>query len=313
MQKRRTIGLGGTFDHLHDGHKHFIQFASKLGSKLIIGITHSKLTQQKQFSNLIEPFPKRKKSVIKYCQKQNVNAETVQLTDIYGPTLEKSSVRGLCVTEETMTGAEQINNLRLKMNLHQLEVFVCPFHKDEAGKVLDSSGIRAGLVNRRGQIYSKIFEKNIRLNEKQRQYFAKPQGKIVDAPHKKPNDFIAVVGDTSLEKFINNDWPYNLGIYDKKVQRRQYHSFVIEQIKKFNRCVNTAGLISSGLVSTLVKNLDQEKTHIFVDGEEDLAAVALMLMLPLGSVIYYGQPNDGLVEMEVTEKRKEAFYKTLTE
>jgi len=313
MQKKQIIGLGGTFDHFHDGHQHFLQFANQLADKLIIGITHPKLTKHKQLANLIEPFPKRKKAVIKYCRDHNIRIEVVQLTNIYGPTLEKSNVRGLCVTEETIAGAKQINDLRLKMNLHELEVFVCPFHKDEAGKMLDSSGIRAGQVNRRGQVYSGILERSIRLNEKQRQYFAKPQGKIINTPQEKPNSFIAVVGDTSLEKFINNKWAYNLGIYDKKVQRQQYHSFVIEQLKGFLRCVNDAGNISPGMTSILTKTFDQEKAHIYVTGEEDLAAVALMLMLPLGSVIYYGQPNDGLVEMEVTEKRKEAFHKILTE
>jgi hypothetical protein len=51
--------------------------------------------------------------------------------------------------------------------------------------------------------------------------------------------------------------------------------------------------------------LRQNLIHLFVDGEEDLAAVVLQLLLPLGATIYYGQPNEGLVRWQVTEESKE--------
>jgi uncharacterized protein (UPF0218 family) len=37
----------------------------------------------------------------------------------------------------------------------------------------------------------------------------------------------------------------------------------------------------------------------------------LALVAPLGAVIYYGQPNEGIIEMIVTEELKELFYSIL--
>ena len=38
---------------------------------------------------------------------------------------------------------------------------------------------------------------------------------------------------------------------------------------------------------------------VLVDGEEDLAVLPLILILPDSSVILYGQPNEGVVFCEV--------------
>jgi len=43
---------------------------------------------------------------------------------------------------------------------------------------------------------------------------------------------------------------------------------------------------------------------IIVEGEEDLLVLPLMADMPLGSVIIYGQPNEGLVIITITEERQ---------
>jgi uncharacterized protein (UPF0218 family) len=64
-------------------------------------------------------------------------------------------------------------------------------------------------------------------------------------------------------------------------------------------------------MKAIVKIDLQTKKHLFIQGEEDLAAVALSLVLPLGSCIYYGQPQKGMVELVVTEKIKQSFFDLL--
>ena len=69
MAKRyKTVGLGGTFDHFHDGHRHFLKYAASLSLRLHIGITHPKLTLHKSHAHLIESWEKRAQSVKKFCQ-----------------------------------------------------------------------------------------------------------------------------------------------------------------------------------------------------------------------------------------------------
>ena len=62
---------------------------------------------------------------------------------------------------------------------------------------------------------------------------------------------------------------------------------------------NPAGSITSELFRAcdlVVSHLRSGRSSIvIVDGEEDLAPIPLHLMLPLGSVVLYGQPNKGIV------------------
>jgi len=47
--------------------------------------------------------------------------------------------------------------------------------------------------------------------------------------------------------------------------------------------------------------------RITVDGEEDLLALPLLLILPEGSILMYGQPYEGMVVVKINSKvRKKA-------
>ena len=62
---------------------------------------------------------------------------------------------------------------------------------------------------------------------------------------------------------------------------------------------NPAGSITSDLFRACdiaVSHLRSGRSSIvIVDGEEDLAPIPLHLMLPLGTIVLYGQPNKGVV------------------
>lgn len=306
------VGLGGTFDHFHIGHEHFIKFASQFGNHLHIGITHPKLTQNKPFVETIEPYKTRKYYVEKYCKKQQISAAISQLEDIYGPTiLEKSKIKALVVTETTVAGAEKINQTRKAMSLQPLPVHVCSMLRDETGQIISSERIRAGEINRKGEVYQQVFQKDLILTQNQRQFFSQPQGEIVDLPDLDNPTPTCVVGDSSLKKFIENSWHYDLGVYDKKQQRQSVSSAIIDSLNPNLTVNNPPGQISTHLAENLQKTLEKKLKHIFVQGEEDLAAVVLALILPLGSAIYYGQPDNGLVKITVSEEIKNDFLKVL--
>jgi len=50
--------------------------------------------------------------------------------------------------------------------------------------------------------------------------------------------------------------------------------------------------------------LEGSNVRIYVKGEEDLAVMPLVALLPNGSVILYGQPNEGVVRVDVNDERK---------
>jgi hypothetical protein len=49
----------------------------------------------------------------------------------------------------------------------------------------------------------------------------------------------------------------------------------------------------------------KRRVAIVVEGEEDLLVLPLLAEMPLGSVIAYGQPHEGLVAVTVSEERRE--------
>lgn len=307
------VGLGGAFDHFHIGHEYFIKFASQFGQHLHIGITHPKLTQAKPLADLIEPYETRKRAVKNFCKTHQISASINQLTDIYGPTLaENSKIKALVVTPDTVQGAEKINQTRQAMDVYQLPVQVCPLLKDRTGQIISSDKIRAGKISRQGIVYSQLFENNLILNQNQRNFFSQTQGKLVNRPDAQDNSLICVVGDDSLEKFIRNNWDYDLAVYDQKRRRQRVKSSIIDAIIPNLKTQNPAGQISASLVNQLELMLVSKQQHLFVDGEEDLAAVALILITPLETTVYYGQPQQGLIMVKITEKLKEQIHHVLS-
>jgi GTP-dependent dephospho-CoA kinase len=68
---------------------------------------------------------------------------------------------------------------------------------------------------------------------------------------------------------------------------------------------NPPGVITQELIDAIRKSMDSGKpVRIFVDGEEDLAVIPACEYAPVGSVVLYGQPNEGVVAVAVTEEKK---------
>lgn len=58
---------------------------------------------------------------------------------------------------------------------------------------------------------------------------------------------------------------------------------------------NPAGMITGELIETLLHALEERPSLVFVKGEEDLAVIPIVRMVPKGSAVFYGQPGEGVV------------------
>jgi GTP-dependent dephospho-CoA kinase len=67
---------------------------------------------------------------------------------------------------------------------------------------------------------------------------------------------------------------------------------------------NPPGTISDDLVRAIRDALSRPPAVIFVEGEEDLAVLPLVLAAPEGAVVLYGQPGEGVVLREVDREAK---------
>jgi pantetheine-phosphate adenylyltransferase len=161
----KKVVLGGTFTQLHKGHKILLRKAYEISNNIKIGLVEDSVVKNKIFSNLIESFDLRKKSIIKYFKKiknDEVNLEIVPIQDPYGPSIVDKSLTDIVVTEETLPRAVEINMIRLKKGLQPLKIHTIGLIKAKDGRYIRSSRIRCGEIDREGNVLAEI----VRINYK---------------------------------------------------------------------------------------------------------------------------------------------------
>lgn len=127
---------------------------------------------------------------------------------------------------------------------------------------------------------------------------------------------ITAVGDKVTEILITKNLPPWVCVYDGKTKREEIA--IPEAVKDFParavRVKNPAGEITGEAFQALKDAYEStEKTKIFVAGEEDLLTLAAINLAPVGTYVIYGQPDKGLVAVEVNAKTKKKVEKILAE
>ncbi|KIY43437.1 Nucleotidylyl transferase [Fistulina hepatica ATCC 64428] len=122
-----VVALGGTFDHLHAGHRILLSMAAWITSeKLIIGVTDDALLVRKSFANVLESLSTRMEHVRDFlCLfRPGISLDIVPISDVYGPTGWDPNIQALVVSKETLSGADAIAKYRQEKNLPPLRTFV---------------------------------------------------------------------------------------------------------------------------------------------------------------------------------------------
>jgi len=339
-KKFKTVVLGGTFDHLHKGHKEFIRLALFLSEKVIVGLTSDEYIGNSKFkiqNSKLENFEERKDSLENFLNKEQAlnRVKIFKIEDVFGITLDKEfDVNAIMVVEKTLKGAESINAKRLELGLHPLEVVIAPSAVAEDGELISSSRIRNGEINREGKLYvnPEWLKQDLTLPESLRGEFKKPFGEliagdelgIIIAP-------LVTVGDVTAQKFNRLSLNQKISIIDFNVARKKRFDRISElgfskdiEIIKVD---NPAGQITPELFKAVVEAFSKEgRVIIEVLGEEDLAVLPVILAAPLGAVVFYGQPaspetslasrggpDEGVVKIVISEESKKKVYRLLTE
>ena len=114
--------------------------------------------------------------------------------------------------------------------------------------------------------------------------------------------FVITVGDATTDKMIKFGFNPSLQIVDS-MEKRTKRDLPQGMIKHILTCTNPPGEITDHSISVILKALSIEPpVRIIVDGEEDLLVLPILVHAPGNSVILYGQPNEGLVIVGVTEE-----------
>ena len=158
----RSVAVGGTFDHLHAGHKLLLTMTALVlnprsmpGACLTVGITGDELLKNKTFKEQLENFPERQLGVQKFllgilglispshvldnsCNvestsphgrevhnilKSGLTIKYVEIFDPCGPTITDEHITALVLSAETRNGGQMVNDKRGEKGWPALEVF----------------------------------------------------------------------------------------------------------------------------------------------------------------------------------------------
>ena len=114
---------------------------------------------------------------------------------------------------------------------------------------------------------------------------------------------VIVVGDVVAENIIKVGIDPAMIIVDGKSRRTKKGMDIA--------CDITVKNPPSEITDELIDAIKKGYKRIFVDGEEDLAALPAILYADAHSVIVYGQPREGIMVIRPTKENKEKVKKTL--
>jgi len=118
------------------------------------------------------------------------------------------------------------------------------------------------------------------------------------------SELIISVGDATTDTLLELGIVPAIQIVDGR-ERRVERDLPLENYAKVIKCNNPAGTISMEAVNAFKEALASEKpVRIVVNGEEDLLGAVVLALAPDNSVMFYGQPLEGLVVVTVNNETR---------
>jgi uncharacterized protein (UPF0218 family) len=239
------------------------------------------------------------------------------LHDSFGPAIEHSNADAIICTKETLSGCEEINRIRIEHQMKSLEIIVIEHARGPDGQVISSSRIRNGVIDQSGELF--VHESDFKgarvLSPEVELMLKTPFGTLHKGPESdhavaltkalesiQSDSNIVAVGDVTVLGLLKLSCIPDIALIDGMTKRNNWPNTKLIDHSKFDivsTAQNPAGKLTPQLFETCksaVNSLDHGlKSLIVVEGEEDLSPIVLHLMLPIDSVIIYGQPGRGVV------------------
>jgi len=145
--------IGGTFDHLHKGHKRFLDKVFEQADTVFVGITSDSFAKSLPLADKVQHFEERKKALKDYLYSAGYldRATIEEINDIFGPATKASDLEAIFCTSKTKENSLKLNEERMKVALRPLRVIEVDLVEGEDENPISSEQIRAGEINTEGK------------------------------------------------------------------------------------------------------------------------------------------------------------------
>jgi uncharacterized protein (UPF0218 family) len=147
-----------------------------------------------------------------------------------------------------------------------------------------------------------------------RRKLKKPLGRLFPAMDVRGEEFLSLVAGSSFVVTVGDRVTETL----QETTGRSPDVFVVDGMERRSAreipriahgstltAKNPAGRITKAALGAMKKAFAGEKpVMVLIDGEEDLLTIPAVIDAPLGAVVFYGQPMEGVVAVEVDERAK---------
>ena len=114
---------------------------------------------------------------------------------------------------------------------------------------------------------------------------------------------VILVGDTVSRNATQSGIRADLMIIDNLEKRSRARAYAFESKSKI-KTKNAPGMIEAQAREAVKRGMLGGVDLIEVDGEEDLLAIVAVQISPISSLVVYGQPNEGIVLVRVSDAKK---------
>ncbi|MCZ2809466.1 MAG: pantetheine-phosphate adenylyltransferase [Candidatus Bathyarchaeota archaeon] len=155
MEKRfEIVGIGGTFDLFHRGHRALVMKAFEVANHVLIGLCSDGFVEKLRKPHRIASYAKRLEELKKLLRENGFleRAEIMPLDDAYGITLSERRIDAIVVSEETEPRAREINEKRKSMGMPPLPIITVNMVLSEDHYPISSTRIWFEEIDREGYL-----------------------------------------------------------------------------------------------------------------------------------------------------------------
>jgi pantetheine-phosphate adenylyltransferase len=151
-RKYHSVAVGGTFDHIHSGHKALLGRAFDVADRVFIGLTSDAYVNS-QGKKVEHNFETRKTQLTRFLDESFPRREylVTKLDSAFGEGIFTSDMEAIVVSEETQAKVATANQRRIQMGLPEMKVEVVPMVLARDGERISSTRIRAGEIDEQGR------------------------------------------------------------------------------------------------------------------------------------------------------------------